>query len=338
MSSVFSKKYELKVLLILLVLSVMACLFVPLVGIKIISLSDLISGNVSEMESAILYKIRIPRVLFAFFVGASLSLCGVLFQALFRNQLASPFTMGVSSAAALGAACYFKLSGAFTLLGFSGASVFAFAFALLSVLLLMSLSKRSFSSSGGGILLLGVALSFFCSSLVVFLQYLSDLAEVFSITRWLMGSLDIIGLKPVFLLFPFSLLIAGIALYFAPALDIISISEELALSRGVDVKRVSRILFVAASFLVALSVSLCGVIGFVGIMVPHICRLILGSRHRPLVPGAFLLGGLFLVFCDAFSRTIIPPSEIPVGVITSLLGGPFFFFLLVTRSRNKISE
>lgn len=322
------------ILILFGILSIIACVIAPLFGVSNLDVAALVTGTATDSDKLVFFSLRIPRVLFAFFVGASLSLCGVLFQALFRNPLASPFTMGVSSAAALGAALYFKVMPTLSIFGYPGATICAFVTALLSIGLIVGLARVRAIGRGDGVLLLGVALSFFCSSFVVFLQYISDFSEVFSITRWLMGSLDVVGMRPVATLSPFALAMLGISWFYARDLDLIAISDEFAISRGVNVARVEWVLFISASLLVAISVSLCGVIGFVGIMVPHMCRLMMGHNHRVLVPAAFLLGGIFITGCDLVSRTIIAPAEIPVGVITSLLGGPFFLGLLLHRTRQ----
>lgn len=283
----------------------------------------------------IFWKIRVPRVITLFFAGIGLALSGMVFQAMFRNPLATPFTLGVSSGAALGTIVHMLLPLPFMFWGISLQSLFAFSGALLSIYIVygLSLLKQGFSSST--MLLAGVAINFFFSSLILFLQYLSDLAETFRIVRWLMGGADIVGFQPLVTAAPFIILGVGSVFYFRNELNLFTLGDELALSRGMPVKRVKIILLFIISLMVGAIVAVLGPIGFVGMMAPHICRLLTGPDHRTLSVTTLLFGGTFLVLCDTFARTLIAPAEIPVGVITALLGGPFFLWLLVRNSSAK---
>jgi iron complex transport system permease protein len=188
-------------------------------------------------------------------------------------------------------------------------------------------------------LLAGVAVSFFFSSLILFLQYLSDFAQSFRILRWLMGGLEILGFDSVLSLFPIVLIGVAILSLLRHELDLLTTGDDLATSRGVAVKKVRALLFVITSLMVGGVVAVCGPIGFVGMMAPHICRLLTGWNHSHLLPATFLFGGAFLTLCDTLARTLIAPVEIPVGIITALLGGPFFIWLLLsspyTRSLDR---
>jgi len=300
----------------------------PLFGMKFIPFSA------TGQEWEILLNIRIPRVLCAFLAGAMLSLSGMSFQALFRNPLATPFTLGVSAGAALGAAVFIRIGLAFTILGISGISLAAFGGAMLAVALVYGLTKLKGGFSTTTLLLAGIAISFFFSSLILFMQYVSGLTHSFRIVHWMMGSLTSADYGKLINLLPF-IGTGGVLLTFLHReMNLLMVGEDIAISRGVNVGLVKKLIFLAASLMVGGVVSICGPIGFVGMMSPHICRLLVGADHRFLTPATFLFGGLFLTLCDTLSRTLIAPSEIPVGIITALLGGPFFIWLLLNRKND----
>ena len=184
-------------------------------------------------------------------------------------------------------------------------------------------------------LIAGVAINFFFSSLILFMQYLSDFANSFRIIRWLMGGFEIVGFRPVMTLVPFVVIGSALVFMLTHELNLLTLGEDIALSRGVDVKKIKMVIFFATSFMIGGIVSICGPIGFVGMMAPHICRLLIGAEHRLLTPASFFFGGAFLVLCDTLSRILIAPAEIPVGVITALLGGPFFLWLLLSGSSER---
>ena len=317
-------------LVILLLLAVATLLFCPLFGMEFIPFSA------TGQEREILFNIRIPRVLAAFVAGAMLSLSGMSFQALFRNPLATPFTLGISSGAALGAAVFIRFGLSFTLLGISGTSMAAFGGAMLAVALVYGLTRIKGGFTTTTLLLAGIAISFFFSSLILFIQYISDFSRSFQIIRWLMGGFEIVGFQPVFTILPFIFLGSIFIFFQTHEINLLTLGEDIAMSRGGNVQRIKLTLFFATSIMVGSVVSICGPIGFVGMMAPHICRLLIGSNHRYLSWASFLFGGAFLVLCDTLSRIIIAPAEIPVGVITALLGGPFFLWLLLRSSDEKI--
>ncbi len=194
--------------------------------------------------------------------------------------------------------------------------------------------KGGFSTAT--MLLAGVAINFFFSSLILLIQYFSDFTDSFRILRWLMGGLETVGFESVVNTLPFVL--AGIFIVFTQVhgLNLMCLGEEIAISRGVAINKTRCLLFFATSLMVGGIVAVCGPIGFVGMMVPHICRLMIGADHRFLLPATLLFGGSFLCLCDTAARTLIAPAEIPVGVITAVLGGPFFLWLLVSWSSEKI--
>jgi len=286
----------------------------------------------------ILWEIRVPRVLMGLVAGAGLAVSGMAFQAVFRNALATPFTLGVASGASLGACVYIHgtyLYGslAFRLLWVPGRAWFAFGGAVLSIALVYGLTRVRRGFSTATLLLAGVAINFFFSSLILLFQYLSDFTQALVMLRWLMGGLEqTVGLGDVLTVLPLVTGGAMIVLYLTHELNLITTGEELAASRGVEVNRTKVVLFFAVSAIVGAIVALCGPIGFVGLMAPHICRLLIGPDHRYLTPATLLFGAAFLAACDTLARTVMFPVELPVGIITSLLGGPFFLCLLLRGS------
>jgi iron complex transport system permease protein len=325
--------------LLCLLATAVACLAAcPFIGMEHVSLHA-VFGNAADADTArtIFWHIRVPRVCVGFLAGAGLAVCGMAFQALFRNALATPFTLGVAGGASLGAALYVRLGLSFAILSVSGVSVFAFLGALGSICLVYGLTRLRHGFSTATMLLAGIAVNLFFSSLILLIQYMSDYTHSFQILRWLMGGLEVMGYERVLNLAPLIITGALILLALTHELNLLTAGEELAVSRGVEVHRIKRVLFVATSVCVGGVVAACGPIGFVGMIVPHICRLLVGANHRRLLPATFLFGGTFLVLCDAVARTLIAPAEIPVGVITSLLGGPFFVWLLVRAPTGSLA-
>lgn len=287
------------------------------------------------VDYTVLWRLRVPRVLTAFAAGAALAIGGMAFQALFRNPLATPFTLGVSSGASLGAAIAVRLGIGFSILGISSVSVFAFLGALFAVGVVYGLTRARPGSTTATMLLAGVAASFFFSSLILFIQYTSEFYNAFRLLRWLMGGLSVVGFAPFLNMLPF--VIAGVAILslLTHELNLLTTGEDLATSRGVDVPRVKATIFFVTSLMIGGVVATCGPIGFVGMMAPHICRMIVGSNHRVLAPCSILFGGAFLTLCDTFARTILGAAELPVGVVTALLGGPFFIWLLLSGTAER---
>ncbi len=321
--------------LTLIALSIGTLALAPFIGMTKVTLAMLTDAAHTGIEKDIFWRIRAPRTLVSFIAGCGLALSGMAFQAMFRNPLATPFTLGVSAGASLGAAIYVRLGMVFTIAGASGISIFAFMGALLSIALLYGLTTMSRNFSTATMLLAGVAISFFFSSVILFTQYISDFTQSYRIVRWLMGGFEVSGFDSFFNMFPFVMTGGAILIYMTRELNLITTGDEIATSRGVDVVRSKNIVFFATSMMVGGVVAISGPIGFVGMMSPHICRLIIGPNHRFLTPATFLFGGSFLTICDTIARTIIAPAEIPVGVVTALIGGPFFVWLLLSGVLNK---
>ncbi|MDR1166253.1 MAG: iron ABC transporter permease [Deltaproteobacteria bacterium] len=305
----------------------------PFFGLSVISPEHIFQEGHPDAE--LFWRLRAPRAVAAFFAGAGLSLSGMVFQALFRNPLATPFTLGVSSGASFGASVYFYLGGTFLIrLGGVGPLAASLVGAALSMTLVWAITRIKGGFSTVIMLLAGVVINFFFSSLVLFVQYLSDSHDSLRIMHWLMGSLA--GLETARLADLAFVVIAGLAMivFMASEIDLLTAGEEIAASRGVKVSAVKLKIFIAASVMVGSVVSLAGPIGFVGLMVPHACRLTLGWSHRLLTPAVFFTGGCFLVLCDLASRIVLAPAEIPIGIVTSMLGGPFFLWTLFRSQKT----
>jgi iron complex transport system permease protein len=248
-----------------------------------------------------------------------------------------PFTLGISSGASCGAAAtiLLGLNGAFC--GVSYISLGAFTGAAISMVCVYLLSSLQKTSSSLTMLLSGIAISFLFSSVLMFMQYVSSLRDSFHIVRWLMGGIEVFGYQQIVSMLPFMAIGMFIVLIKLPELDHLLAGEDLAKSRGVRVNLTKNLLLLAATLIVGSIVAICGPIGFVGLMIPHICKMLFKTKHTILGPASFLSGGIFLVLCDTLARVVIAPAEMPVGVITALLGGPFFLWLLFIRKAGGIS-
>jgi len=312
-----------------------AILVAPLVGSTRISFTRAFDRSLpftQNTDAQIFFIARLPRALAGAVVGAALATAGAVLQALFRNPLAAPETLGVSAGASLGATLAIFLDLSRGIGPFSPVTIASLAGALLAmaaVYLLASAPRRPMSTAL--LLLAGVSLNALISALIVFVQYLSDFTQTFRAMRWLVGDLDIgtytpIGTAAVLLLAVFTMVAP-----LASTLNVLSLGPALASTRGVNVERAQRVAFFSASLATSLAVSLAGPIAFIGIVVPHIVRLLVGADHRLVLPAAALFGAAFLIACDVVARIVIAPVELPVGIITAVLGGPFFIWLLVRK-------
>jgi iron complex transport system permease protein len=297
----------------------------------------------SFSELSPIYALRFNRVLVAMAAGGGLALGGLVFQCLFRNPLATPYTLGIASGASFGAAIGFQLSFYFSgifagiwileILGGSPVSVGAFCGAISATFIVFLLSGGEDVSSER-MLLAGVAVNFFFASLIVLLQYISAPHDALQLLHWTMGELQNAIMFDFWRMFPFVILLFLILLFFSRELNILTTGWENAKSLGVDVGKLRLFLFVIVSVVIGIIVSVAGPIGFVGLMIPHVARLIVGTNHWRLIPITFLSGAIFLSICDTISRSILYPAQIPVGVMTNLIGGPFFLWLLLKSERR----
>ncbi|HXV37490.1 MAG TPA: iron ABC transporter permease [Myxococcota bacterium] len=275
----------------------------------------------------IVLRVRLPRVLFGALVGACLAVAGVLFQALLRNPLADPYVLGVSGGAALGGILVLSLGSGIGL-GYAAVPPAAFAGAVLTTLILYLIAGANARVSTTSLLLTGVVFNAFASAAIVFLASLAGLTEGASIFIWLIGSLSSIRVGLAGWVALFLALGLGCSLPLARGLNIAALGAESAVQLGVDIDRQRRIVLIASSLMVGAAVSVAGLIGFVGLIIPHLLRLILGPDHRLLIPASALGGAAFLVTCDALARSALGGRELPVGAITALAGGPLFLWLL----------
>jgi iron complex transport system permease protein len=314
----------------------LVCLGAPLTGSTSISLRRVFDSSIpfaDNLDAQIFFVARLPRVLAGAMVGSALAASGVVFQALLRNPLATPFTLGVSAGAALGAMLALTLNLPSGITGFSAVPIASFAGSLGAVAIVYALARAKHRGISTNVLLLaGVTLNSFFSALILFVQFLADYTQTFRTVRWLMGDLDVSSYGPLLAaLPPIALSFSAFALL-PKSMNLLSISDESAASRGVDVHRTQRLAFLSASLATGAAVSLGGPVGFIGIVIPHLVRLLVGADHRLVLPASAFGGAAFLVICDTISRTALSPLEVPVGVITAIIGGPFFLWLLI---RNR---
>ena len=294
-------------------------------------------GGQETTQSIILWQVRVPRVLLAFMVGGSLAAVGASLQALLRNPLADPYVIGISSGAALGAAVAILFGVGLSVFGLSVLPFCAFLGALISLFIVyrIAVSYRSFSIHT--LLLGGVVLNAIFSALILFLTSLADPYKASGMYAWLMGSLTGPDFQTVIVLAVYLLLGVSILVAQARSLNLLTLGEEAARSLGVEVERVKRVIFAASALLTGSVVAFSGLIGFVGLIVPHAVRLVFGADHRLLLIASGIVGGTFLMVADTVARTLLSPTEIPVGVVTALVGGPIFLYLLVQQRRRIVS-
>lgn len=303
----------------------------PLVGTARIDYARALAGVSPDQE--ILFYARLPRVLLAGLAGGALGVAGVLFQGLLRDALATPYTLGISSGASLGVVLALCL-GWRQVLGLPAVWVSAYAGAALVLLVVLGVATEGRRMSSFTLLLAGVTINSICLALILFLQNLASFSQSFAIVHWLMGGIDAVEYSTLAWLSV--AVLAPLGYMFARARDfnLLAVGEEWAAARGVAVRRLMLHGYLAASLVTGSVTSLTGPIGFVGLLVPHALRLRLGADHRLLIPCSFFWGAAFLVGCDTVARLALAPAELPVGVVTAMLGGPFFIWLLRSRRRS----
>ena len=300
------------------------------VGSQRISPAQLLSDSFSR---TLFFRLRLPRVLLGLVIGASLAVTGGALQALFRNPLADPFTLGVSGGGALGASIAIALGWSAQLAGVPLVFLAAFAGAMLAVSVVRMIARTGAIVMPGALLLSGVAVNLIAAAAVLTIEYLTDPSSALRILRWLTGSLDVVGLTPIrnMLLVLVPAWVALLAL--SRQLNLLAIDEDTAATLGVNVRRCETIAHALCALIVGVTVSAGGAIGFVGLIVPHTVRMMFGEDLRIVLPGSLLLGAAFLILADALARTVLPSGELPVGAITGLLGGPAFLWLLRRRQQ-----
>ncbi|HPQ44315.1 MAG TPA: iron chelate uptake ABC transporter family permease subunit [Syntrophales bacterium] len=287
------------------------------------------SPALEPFEKTILVSVRLPRIIFAGIVGAALSTAGVVFQALLRNPLADPYILGVSGGSAVGA-----IMGIIIGVGCIpfGIPALAFLGAVLTVALVFMIGSRDGRLDSNTLLLAGVIVNAFFSAVIMFFISTGSNADLHNIAFWMMGDMSLADWDKIVLMIFLLAVGTGIVCCCARPLNLIVAGEETAMQLGVDVRKIKIVLFFAGSLVTAVAVSFTGIIGFVGLVIPHMMRMMLGTDHRLLLPASFLFGASFLVIADTVARAVFPGMELPVGVITALCGAPYFIYLLRTRS------
>lgn len=308
-----------------------AMVILPLIGSAPVDYRRAFAGL--SPDSEILFYARLPRVLLGLLAGGALAVAGTLFQALLRDALATPYTLGVSSGASLGAVLSISL-GWHTAGGLPAIWLSAFGGAAITLALVLAVATEGHRMSSFTLLLAGVTINSICLACILFLQYLADFGQSFAIVRWLLGGIDAVEYSTLGWL---AAAVAPFVIYlFWKARDwnLMTVGEEWAASRGVSTSRLMLAGYISGSLIAGSVTALTGPIGFIGLIVPHALRIRFGADHRLLIPCSFFVGAVFLASCDTVARTILAPTEVPVGVITAMLGGPFFIWLLRSRRRS----
>ncbi len=313
-----------------------ALVVIPFLGAESIGPLALWSGDVSA--GVIFWKLRLPRVLLGLLAGGALAVAGSSLQTLFRNPLAEPYTLGVASGAALGAVAAQQFVPQAAEFALPVVAVAAFVGAIAVAAVLLGLAQSRFGFDTATLLLAGIAITLTCSAVILLLQYLADFTRTFRMVRWMMGGLAVVGYREVLWAAPWA--IGGTVSLFGLrwTLNQLLAGEELALSRGVDLRRLRLWVLGITSLMIGSLVAVTGPIGFVGLIVPHILRRVTGHDHAFLLPACLFAGGAFLAFSDLAARVVIAPAELPVGVLTALVGGPFFLWLLIERRRRGVES
>ncbi len=290
--------------------------------------------SVSKSHKLIILELRIPRTISAIMVGMSLAISGAIFQTLFKNPLTEPYLLGISSGAALGVAVASVFGFINIIGGIWGTFFFAFVFAIFTALLIFTLAGKN-RSSLGILLLSGLAINFFLSALNSLLLYFNK-DKLENIIYWQMGSFNLSSYEKIIVTTPIMIILIIILLSKSKELDVLLLSDDTATSIGVDVKKHRIRLLLLTTLLTSICVGLAGVIGFIGLIIPHIVKLLFGVKHRSVLPLSLYLGAIFTLLCDILSRTLIDNTEIPIGIITALFGAPFFLYILRKTKVNAL--
>ena len=330
-SLVTRRRIVLPILVAVLLLLMLAATMIGIVGFSPASVVDnLWRGLSGEGADVIFWNLRLPRIVLCVLIGAVLSVSGATYQAVFRNPLTDPYVLGISSGASLGAAVaiLLGLEGSFF-----GVGLLALATALLTVVLIYKIASLGNRMHTATLLLTGVCFTFLATAIVSFLMVINQ-DKMDRIIFWTMGSFASVSWTDVLIMLPVAVAGIAVVLYHSKDLNLLLVGSETAKSLGVEVEKVKKILLLATTLMVAFAVSACGVIGFVGLVVPHCIRLVSGSDNRLIIPYSIVVGGIFLLLCDTLSRTVLMPSEIPVGSVTALVGAPMFIYLLYKSKKR----
>lgn len=299
----------------------------------LVAISNGISGNLSSAEDTIIWQMRLPRVLLSAFVGAALAVSGAAFQGLFRNPLADPYLLGVASGAGFGATLVMVFAASVPVLMTLGVPLAAFIGGLLSVLCVVALARQGRTVPLVPLILAGVIIGSVLTAATSFLMLYSR-DQALSVLSWLLGSFTFASWEKVLVMFPVLVVIFAVVWGSSRALNLLQLGEEQASQLGLSVEKFKILLIIAATLATSIAVSVSGIIGFVGLIIPHAVRLAIGADYRRAIPLITVLGAIFLVLADLLARTLIAPSQLPIGIITSLVGGPFFLYLLRKRQQE----
>lgn len=340
------KRKQIILFIILIIVFFMMMLVSTTIGVANISVSDTIkviinkifSNNdnlkVKEIYQNIIWNIRIPRIIVASLVGIGLSVTGASYQSLFKNPMADPYILGVSSGAGLGATIGIVLGLNFSILGISGITITAFLISLLTIFIVYTISKVGKKTPITSLILSGVAISYLFSSVISILMIFNS-KETDKVVFWLMGSLTTANWNHIQILTPIVLIGSLLIWIYSRELNIMLMGEESAQMLGVDIEKTKIKLFLIVSLIVSVTVSITGIIGFVGLIVPHTVRMIVGANNKTLIPIAAVSGGIFMIISDTIARTIVNPTELPVGAVTALFGAPYFIYL-ISKNKKKV--
>ncbi|HEY5537265.1 MAG TPA: iron chelate uptake ABC transporter family permease subunit [Acetobacterium sp.] len=338
------KKYAIPLSIIICILVIYTCTLVGITSISFFDANKILLNqifhinlgmeNISEGATAIIWNVRLPRVILAFITGGALALCGAAYQGIFKNPMADPFILGVSSGAALGASIGIVMQFSSSFMGLNGTALLAFAGSFLTILIVYNISRVGRKVPVATLLLSGIAIGqsigAFMSMLMIF-----NKESMAQIIFWTMGSLNGKGWGQVTMVLPYVVIGCIIMFTSVRELDIMLLGEETATQLGVDTELLKKKILFSSSLITAAVVSVTGIIGFVGLIVPHIVRMVIGPKHRTLIPFSLLFGGAFLILCDTIARTVFS-QEMPVGIITAAFGGPFFVYLLRKRKKGGL--
>lgn len=293
-----------------------------------------INGNIDATFSLIVFKVRMPRIVMASFVGMGLSVVGASFQALFKNPMADPYVLGVSSGAALGAALAIVIKLPYMGSFLSIVTVFAFIGAVITIIFVYSIAQVKGKVTTTNLLLAGIAVNFFISAMISIIMVFNQ-QDVNKIVFWMMGSFNASSWKNIIMVAPIVLIGTVIIYFFHRDFNLMLIGDESAKSLGVETEMLKKLIVIVSSMIMAVSVSFSGIIGFVGFLVPHIVRIMFGPDNKTVIPFSALGGAIFLLLADTVARTVASPAELPVGAVTSIIGAPYFIYLLMKMKRRN---
>jgi len=309
--------------LFIIFISILLVAVAPFYGQIDLTFDEII--NDKSMQYQVFWDLRFPRIILAFLTGAILGLAGLIFQTVFRNPMSTPFTLGVAS----GATLFTAISIVFGIVTY--VSLFAFLGSLLTIIILFFITSKLKDVNTTSLLLVGIALSFFYSACLMVLFFISDLSQSYEIVRFTMGSLDVVGFRDVYFMIFASSIILIVTNIYKKDIKLLLVSYEFAQLKGVNVKKTNYILLFVVSISVGICVSITGPIGFIGLIIPHVLKTLYKKSSEQLILPIFFYGGVFLVLCDFIARNLDENSDIPIGVVTSFLGAPFFIYLILSR-------